>query len=75
VYSGYGATYVETGGNKYAFYLKPKVVTFASQTEAALVRAPFTFCNYFVEFDMNTINQLRQGSPPTENLGSWLVHL
>ncbi len=73
VYSGYGATYVEAGGNKYSFYLKPKAVTSASQTLAALVKAPFTFCNYVVEFDMNTINQLRQGSPPKTWEAGWFI--
>jgi hypothetical protein len=57
----------------YAFYLKPKVVTSASKTEAALVRAPFIFCNYVVEFDMNTINQLRHGSPPKTWEAGWFI--
>ncbi len=73
MYSGCGATNVETGGNKYAFYLKPKVVTSASQTEAALERAPLTFWNHVVEFDMKTINQLKQGSPPKTWEADWFI--
>ncbi len=74
VYSGNGATYFESADPiNNAFYLKPKAVTYISQTEAALVRKPFTFCNYVAEFDMNTINQLRQGSPSNTWEAGWFI--
>ncbi len=73
VYSGYGATYVESGGAKYAFFLKPKAVTSGSQTLAALVTSTGVYCDFVVEFDMNTIKQLRQGSPPNTWEAGWFI--
>jgi hypothetical protein len=73
VYSGYGSTGVQKSGSKNVFYLSPKVVTSADQTEAALVKSKGTFCNYSVEFDINTVKQLRQGSPPNTWEAGWHI--
>jgi len=73
-YLGYGSTGVESADPRNnAFYLKPKAVTSVSQTEAALVRSSGSFCNFIVEFDMNTVNQLREGSPPKTWEAGWFL--
>ncbi len=73
VYSGYGSTGVEKSGLKSVFYLYPKAVTTAAQTEAALVKSTGSFCNYVVEFDMKTVKQLRQNSPPNSWEAGWFI--
>lgn len=73
VYSGYGSTGVQKSGIKNVFYLSPKVVTSADETEAALVRSAGTYCNYTVEFDVNTVKQTRQGSPANTWEAGWFI--
>lgn len=73
VYSGYGSTGVQKSGSKSVFYLSPKAVTSADQTEAALVKSAGTYCNYSVEFDINTVKQLRQGSPANTWEAGWFI--
>jgi hypothetical protein len=73
VYNGFGSSGVEHLSSGNVFYLIPKVSTAPSQTSAALVKSTGTFCNYNLDFDMKTIKQLRQNSPPNTWEAGWIV--
>jgi hypothetical protein len=72
VYSGHGSTGAKIDDSKTVFYLSPKSATSASQTHAALVKSTDTFCNFAMKFDMNTVKQLRQNSPPNTWETGWI---
>lgn len=73
-YSGYGSTGVESSGlANDAFYLKPKVVTSPAQSGSALVRSTGSYCNFIVEFDINTVKQLRRESPSNTWEAGWFL--
>ena len=72
-YSGYGSTGVGSAGPvNNAFWLIPTTVTSPSQTAAALVKSTGSYCNFIADFDINTVKQLRKGSPPNTWEVGWL---
>ncbi len=73
-YTGYGSTGVGAAGPvNNAFWLIPKAVTSASQSQAALVRSTGSYCNFIADFDINTVKQTRQGSPPNTWEAGWFI--
>jgi hypothetical protein len=73
VYAGFGSTGVENVGGSKVFFLKPKISTSPKDTQAALVKSTGTFCNYTIDFDINTVKQLRQNSPPNTWEAGWFI--
>ncbi len=55
------------------FFLKPKISTAPSETSAALVKSTGTFCDYNLDFDIKTVKQLRQNSPPNPWEAGWII--
>ncbi len=74
VYSGYGSTGVEEVGGKSVFYLKPNASStpYDTHTHAALVKSTDKFCDFEMEFDINTVKQLRLNSPPNVWEVGWI---
>jgi len=74
VYSGYGSTGVEEVDGKTVFYLKPNASSTPTETHthAALVKSTDKFCNFKMEFDINTVEQLRKNSPPNVWEVGWI---
>ena len=71
-YSGYGSTGVKNVDWRTVFYLSPKVSTSPSETHAALVKSVDQFCDFVMEFDINTVKQLRLNSPPNVWEVGWI---
>ncbi len=74
VYSGYGSTGVAEVGGKSVFYLKPNASStpYDTHTHAALVKSTDKFCDFEMEFDINTVKQLRKNSPPNVWEVGWI---
>ena len=74
VYSGYGSTGVEVVDGKSVFYLKPNASSspYDTHTHAALVKSTDKFCDFEIEFDINTVKQLRKNSPPNVWEVGWI---
>ncbi len=68
-YSGYGSTGVENS----LFFLKPQVSTMPSETHAALVKSTGSFCNFDLNFNINTLQQLRQNNLPNTWEVGWMI--
>lgn len=73
VYNGFGSSGVEKVNGKHVFFLKPRISTSPKDTQAALVRSTNTFCDYSVNFDINTVKQLRQNIPPNTWEAGWFI--
>ncbi len=73
VYSGFGSTGVEKTFGSKVFFLKPRISTTSSETSAALVKSTGAFCDYNLDFDIKTVKQLRQNSPPNPWEAGWIV--
>jgi hypothetical protein len=74
VYSGYGSTGVKEVEGQSVFYLKPNASStpYETHTHAALVKSTDKFCDFEVEFDINTVKQLRKNSPPNVWEVGWI---
>jgi hypothetical protein len=73
-YNGYGEVGVksDTPGNN-VFYEFAKTSTQMGETHASLVLSTQKYSNSIIEFDMKTIKQLRQNSPPNTWEASWFM--
>jgi len=72
VYSGYGATGVESADKNLVFFLKPSISKSTDETEAAFVKSTGSFCNYVLDIDVKTVKQLRQNNPPNDWEAAWI---
>jgi len=72
VYSGYGSTGVEIVNESSVFFLKPKTPTSSEETNAALVKSTDSYCNFILDFDIKTVKQLRENSPPNTWETGWI---
>ncbi len=73
VYNGFGSSGVEVADGSHVFFLKPKPATSPEDTQAALVQSTGTFCNYKLDFDIKTVKQLRENSPPNSWEAGWFI--
>jgi len=71
VYNGFGSSGVEVSEASHVFFLKPGISNSTDETEAGLVRSTDTYCNFVVDFDIKTVNQLRQNSDPNTWEAGW----
>ncbi|WP_222424722.1 3-keto-disaccharide hydrolase [Candidatus Nitrosocosmicus arcticus] len=72
VYSGYGSTGVQDVSQRVNFWLYPQASTSPSETHAAKVTSTDKFCDFTMEFDINTAKQLRKNSPPNTWEVGWV---
>ena len=73
VYSGYGSTGVKHNyDGRNAFWLYPQTSTSPSVTHAAFVKSTDKFCNFSMNFDINTVNQMRKNSPANTWEVGWI---
>jgi hypothetical protein len=73
VYSGLGSTGVEDVNGSHVFFLKPKTSDLSNETEASLSKSTGSFCDFKADFDINTVKQLRQNSPPNTWEAGWFI--
>ncbi len=71
-FNGFGTTQVVTSTNP-RLQEKPKTSTSASQTSAALVTSTSSFGDFDASLKMNTLAQLRTGSPPNAWEMAWVL--
>jgi hypothetical protein len=73
-FNGFGSSGVQSDGTtNNVFYMFPRTSTSSSETHSSAVETTIGFSNFELSFDVKTIKQLRQNSPPNAWETAWIL--
>jgi hypothetical protein len=73
-FNGFGSSGVQSDGTtNNVFYMFPMTSTSSNETHAGAVETTISFSNFELSFDVKTVKQLRQNSPPNAWETAWIL--